>query len=514
MNAAAGRPENGKCNDAASGDCGVTMGSEARPRYLLFKLSIAFGLLLGLILLADTVMTYRYVSNVLVRQEAQREAQRKALSIGRAARLTHASEPQELEAVLDELVRESPQEIAWMRIVAADGRVLAQTAKARTGVIIPPDRFRRVFGNRDRIPEPLEIEAGKIVIVSQPFRMMGPPPRFGRGDGGARPPRREPPPILEIAMVPEGVSVHYGLLRRNLIIGSSAAIALMAAVAIIALRFRHYMRGRRIEQEIAVARRVQFDLFPSGELDSRSVEFAAECVPAHVVGGDLYDVFEISSGDVCMVLGDVSGKGLPAALLMGVVQGAVRASRITGVASNHEDAAARLNRLLCVKTARERFVSLFWAYFDPLESRLSYINAGHLPPLLIKSNGPVPRIERLEGGGPVLGILPSAHYAQAHCAIESGDLLVVYSDGILEAANESGEQFGEERIIAAALGSQSSDPAEICAQILRAVREFAGRATPEDDQTLMVARMQRLIPELAGAEETNVEERKTKADAR
>jgi serine phosphatase RsbU (regulator of sigma subunit) len=479
-----------------------------RPHYLFFKLSVAFGLLLGLILLVDTVVTYRYVSHVLVRQEAQREAQRKALSIGRAARLTHATEPRELEAVLDELVRESPQEIDWIRIVAADGRVLAQTPNARTAMTIPPERFRRVFGDRDRIPEPLEIEAGKDDIVSAPFRMPG-PPRFERGGRGGRPPHREPPPVLEIAIIPDAVSVHYGLLRRNLIIGSSAAIALMVAVAIIALRFRHYMRGRRIEQEIAVARRVQFDLFPTSELQSRSVEFAAECVPALQVGGDLYDVFEISSGEVCMVLGDVSGKGLPAALLMGVVQGAVRASRITGAASNHEDAAARLNRLLCAKTARERFVSLFWAYFDPLESRLSYINAGHFPPLLIKSNGPVPRIERLSEGGPVLGVLPSLRYTQAHCGIESGDLLLVYSDGILEAANESGEQFGEERIIAAALACKSSEPGEICAGILRAVREFAGGAMPEDDQTLMVARMQRLLPEVIG-----IEERATKVDAR
>jgi len=483
-----------------------------RPRYLLFKLSVAFGLLLGLILLAETVMTYRYVSSVLVRQEAQRDAQRKALSIGRAARLTHASEPHELEAVLDELVRESPQEIAWIRIVAADGRVLAETPKARTAVTIPPERFRSVFGDRDRIPEPLETEAGDIVIISQPFRMMVPPPRSareGRGRG-----HREPSPILEIAIVPKGVSVHYGHLRRNLIIGSTAAIALMAAVAIIALRFRHYMRGRRMEQEIAVARRVQFDLFPSSELHSRSVDFAAECVPAHQVGGDLYDVFEVSSGEVCMLLGDVSGKGLPAALLMGVVQGAVRASRITGPASNHEDAAMRLNRLLCAKTARERFVSLFWAYFDPLESRLSYINAGHFPPLLIKSNGPVPRIERLAEGGPVLGILPTLRYTQAHCGIESGDLLVVYSDGILEAANEAGEEFGEERIIAAALACESPEPAQICAGILKAVRDFAGGVAAEDDQTLMVARMQRLLPEMTGTADTDVGVRTTKVDAR
>jgi serine phosphatase RsbU (regulator of sigma subunit) len=391
--------------------------------------------------------------------------------------------------VLEELVRESPQQIAWIRIVGSDGEVLAETPGARSAAVVPPERYHRVFGDRDRIPAPLEIDAGRTIIIAQPFRMPGPTHR-----------RPGPPPTLEIAVLTEGVSVHYGALRRNLIVGSSAAIALMVAVAIIAFRFRHYMRGRRIEQELAVARRVQFDLFPSEGVQSRSVDFAAECVPALQVGGDLYDVFEAGGGEVCMVLGDVSGKGLPAALLMGLVQGAVRASRITGVSSNHEDAAERLNHLLCSKTARERFVSLFWAYFDPLESRLSYINAGHLPPLLIKGNGPVPRVERLQEGGPVLGVLPAARYAQAHCAIESGDLLVVYSDGILEAANDRGEEFGEERVIDAVLRSAASDPAAICDAILRDVREFLGDELPQDDQTLMVVRMERLLPDLSAAE--------------
>jgi serine phosphatase RsbU (regulator of sigma subunit) len=460
-----------------------------RPRYLFFKLSVALGLLLGFVLLTETVATYHYVSGVLVHQEAQREAQRRALSIGRAGRLTHAQDPRQLAPVLDELVRESPQQIAWIRIVATDGEILADTPQARSAMVIPPERLRRVFGDRDRIPAPLEIDAAKTIIIAQPFRMPGPPRH-----------RPGPPPTLEIAVFTEGVSVHYGLLRRNLIIGSSAGIALMVAVAIIAFRFRHYMRGRRIEQELAVARRVQFDLFPSEGIHSRSIDFAAECVPALQVGGDLYDVFEAGGGEVCMVLGDVSGKGLPAALLMGVVQGAVRASRITGAASNHEDAAQRLNGLLCSKTARERFVSLFWAYFDPLESRLSYINAGHLPPLLIKGAGPVPRVERLQEGGPVLGVLPLAHYTQAHCSIESGDLLVVYSDGILEATNHRGEEFGEERIIAAVLRGAASDPAAICTAILRDVREFLGAELPQDDQTLMVVRMERLLPDLAPAE--------------
>ncbi len=481
-----------------------------RPRYLLFKLSVAFGLTLGMILLANSILTYRYVAGVMVRQEARREAERRMLSIGRAGRLTHARGPEDLGPVLEEMVKEAPQQLAWIRIVAADGRILAQTEKARFGVTIAPGRFRRVFGDRERIPEPMEVRDGPAIVIANPLRMGGAPrPAANRRADAGRGGRRELPPVLEIAIYLDGVSVNYGQLRRNLIIASSAAIALMIAVAIIALRFRHYMAGRRIEQELAVARRVQFDLFPPVDLHSRSVDFAAECVPAAQVGGDLYDVFEAGGGEVCMVLGDVSGKGLPAALLMGVVQGAVRASRITGAPVNHEDAAARLNHLLCQKTARERFVSLFWGCFDPLESRLSYINAGHLPPLLVKRDGPVPRLERLEEGGPVLGVLPAAQYRQAHCNIDSGDLLIVYSDGILEAANEAGEEFGEERIIASILRHPAAAPDEICRGILADVKGFLGRELPQDDQTLMVARMWRLLPDMPDAAARAVE-----ADAR
>ena len=166
------------------------------------------------------------------------------------------------------------------------------------------------------------------------------------------------------------------------------------------------------------------------------------------MGGDLYDVFDTDDGEVAMVLGDVSGKGLPAALLMGVVQGAVRASVGTGAASNHEDAAERLNHLLCMKTARERFVSLFWCYFDRENGSLRYINAGHLPPLLVRRDAEGSRVIRLDEGGPVLGLLPGVRYQQAVVAVKQGDLLVVFSDGILEAANAADEDFGETGIIA------------------------------------------------------------------
>jgi sigma-B regulation protein RsbU (phosphoserine phosphatase) len=266
----------------------------------------------------------------------------------------------------------------------------------------------------------------------------------------------------------------------------------MGAVVVIALRFPNYLRGKRVEEELALARRVQTDMFPEADTLAAGLPFAAKCVPAWQVGGDLYDVFETDDGEVALILGDVSGKGLPAALLMGVVQGAVRTSTGFGAAGNHEHAAERLNQLLCMKTARERFVSLFWCYFDPGRSRLRYINAGHLPPLVVRPNSSgAPEVIRLDEGGPVLGLLPGARYTEVAVDVQPGDLLVVYSDGILEAENASGAEFGESGVIATVSKYLNKPPSEICSAVLDDVKVFLGTTPPQDDQTLLIARLSR-----------------------
>jgi sigma-B regulation protein RsbU (phosphoserine phosphatase) len=192
-----------------------------------------------------------------------------------------------------------------------------------------------------------------------------------------------------------------------------------------------------------------------------------------------------------MLLGDVSGKGLSAALLMGVVQGAVRTSSDAGLAEHHEYAAERLNHLLCMKTARERFVSLFWCYLNQEGTRLSYINAGHLPALLVRERFGKPDVWRLEqGGGPVLGVLPGATYKQAEIEIKPGDILVVFSDGVSEATNAQGAEFGEEGIIESVKRVWEKSAGGICDGILADVGAFLGDEPPHDDQTLMVVRLE------------------------
>jgi hypothetical protein len=488
------------------------MSERVKSKYLWFRLTIALGLGLGLLLLFQTVMTYRHVTNGLLRQEAQREADRRFQSIGRSARLMGTRDPAALTPVLHDIVHEAPQLIAWIRILDRRGRVIAESEKVTGAPVYKPGDLGRGPGDRDRHPEERDSQGGRVYIALSPLR-MGPPP-FARPPGDpagriaegqdARPPSVPLPPLgprppgdfVETAIYLNNVSANFGPLRQYLLISCSAAFALMGAVVLIGLRFPHYMRGRRVEEELSLARRVQLDLFPIENSQDVDMPFSATCVPAWQVGGDLYDVFETDDGEVTLLLGDVSGKGLPAALLMGVVQGAVRASSSTSAAAVHEQSAERLNHLLCMKTARERFVSLFWCYFDRENSLLRYINAGHLPPLLIRGGGKEMEIVRLDAGGPVLGLLPGARFTQGELPVEPGDLLVAYSDGIVEAENANGDEFGEDGVISAIRRCSGESPNEICAAVLTDVKTFLGSAMPQDDQTLLVARLEHVRTEI------------------
>lgn len=463
------------------------MGENAKPRHLLFKASIALGLLLGVLLLGDRVVTYRYVRTNMVRNEAKYEADRRVQSLIASSRLTGYRDGDAFYPLIDEIVKGAPQQYAWVRVLRLDGATITRVGRTENAPSYKPGELDQIIQDRDRQPEIRQTPFGPVLIVLNPIR-IGAPPAPGPGhpmEVGA----------IEVGIYTDSVSTRFGPLRRNLIIGTTAAFALLGAVVLIGLRFRHYLRHKQVEEQLAMARLVQFDLLPSGSLLAQDLEFAARCVPTWQVGGDFYDAFETVDHQIALVLGDVSGKGLSAALLMGVVQGVVHASNGTGAPVNHEQSMERLNHLLCVKTARERFVSLVWCYFDPARAVLSYINAGHLPPLLIRKTGGSNHFEvhRLdEGGGPVLGLLPHAAYEQVRIAIMPGDLLVVFSDGILEAANALDEEFGEERILAAIEENWAGSPTEICDAVLTKVRAFLGKQLPHDDQTLMVVRLQKV----------------------
>ena len=171
------------------------------------------------------------------------------------------------------------------------------------------------------------------------------------------------------------------------------------------------------------------------------------------------------------MLGDVSGKGVSAALLVSVLQGAIRSS----TSSRHESACGRINRMLCELTARARFATLFWGLYDAESGTLRYVNAGHAAPILVRHGQN--RIERLDQGGPVLGLLPSARYSAGSVKIEGPDTLILYSDGVNEAANENEEEFGEDRVKEMISHSEGAAPAELCDRIMSQRRRVRERGT-------------------------------------
>jgi sigma-B regulation protein RsbU (phosphoserine phosphatase) len=290
---------------------------------------------------------------------------------------------------------------------------------------------------------------------------------------------------LEVAVRHDAVDAAFRGLSHNLVIGLCASIVLLVAMIVMGLRAPVYLRGNYLEREMQLARRVQSDLLPKAASVSPAIDFGASAVAADHVGGDFYDLFESDSGKVSIVLGDVSGKGIPAALLASVVQGAIRSSTATW----HETACERINTMLCERSAPGQYATLFWAVFDPLSATLRYVNAGHGAPLLLRrAQG---QTEKLSEGSPVLGLLPKATYSAHAIQVEAGDTLVVYSDGISEAANAKQEEFGDDRVREIGTSSLSAAPREICREIMKEVDAFSQAGSAPDDRTLLVIRFLR-----------------------
>lgn len=247
----------------------------------------------------------------------------------------------------------------------------------------------------------------------------------------------------------------------------------------------------RLRRELSMAAEVQRRLFPDAPPSSRTIELAGYCQPARGVGGDYYDFLTFENGQTGMVVADVAGKGISAALLMSTLQASLRAC----VLAREPDASARgslaglvstLNRLLCKSTGPASYVTFFYAQLDERSHTLSYVNAGHNPPLLFRAPGAQ---AALEGGGPVLGIFEGYDYEQGAVQLRCGDVLVGYTDGVVEAMNEQAVEFGERRLREAAALSLHMTAQEICDRIIESVGRWCGGAPQHDDLTLVVLRV-------------------------
>ncbi len=233
------------------------------------------------------------------------------------------------------------------------------------------------------------------------------------------------------------------------------------------------------EQDFERAREIQEALMPKQLPQIRGCQLAAGCQPARIVGGDYYDAIRLGETSAAIVIGDVSGKGMGAALLMSNLQAVVRAFAPSGMPP--DELCAKANQLIAANVAPGKYITFFYAVADSARMRLDYCNAGHNPPMLRHADGAV---ETLGEGGPVLGIFPGARYAAGSVDLKAGDCLLLFTDGITEAMNARDEEFGDERLTELVNRSASSAE-ERRKEIMTAVTEFSNGAF-HDDATLLV----------------------------
>ncbi|MBN1825346.1 MAG: PP2C family protein-serine/threonine phosphatase [Candidatus Eisenbacteria bacterium] len=243
------------------------------------------------------------------------------------------------------------------------------------------------------------------------------------------------------------------------------------------------LEKERVEGELAIAREIQRKLLPAGPPEVAGLEVAGISTPAREVGGDYYDFFLSEDGRLVFAIADVSGKGVPAALLMSSMSASFHA-----YAAGHLDpaaAAAKLNAFLYASTKAESFITGFLAVVDGPEGVIRFVNAGHEPPVLIHGDG---RIETVEGGGLMLGAFPEAPYEEATVRLETGDLLLLYTDGVTEAMNREESFFSMERLLEEAKGFAGLTAGETLQRLTAAIRGWVGDAEQSDDITLVALR--------------------------
>ncbi|HUA60641.1 MAG TPA: SpoIIE family protein phosphatase [Verrucomicrobiae bacterium] len=245
----------------------------------------------------------------------------------------------------------------------------------------------------------------------------------------------------------------------------------------------------RLESELAIAREVQNQLFPREAPKLKTLQLRGVCQPARMVSGDYYDFMRISDKSVGFAIGDVAGKGISAALLMATIQSTMRMqlSHTNGsgpVPHSTASLVATLNRQLYATTAPEKYATFYFALYDEESSSLTYTNAGHPPPMLLSGS----EFQTLDSNGTVVGAFPTARYGERTVPLKPGDLLVAYTDGIIEPENAYGEMFGEDRLKDLLLKHESADSSEIIAHAMEAVVEWTGSSELQDDMTMIVVR--------------------------
>jgi len=241
-------------------------------------------------------------------------------------------------------------------------------------------------------------------------------------------------------------------------------------------------KERRAQQELEIATQVQARLFPQTQPALRTLDYAGVCVQARQVGGDYYDYIDLGRDRLGLVIGDISGKGIAAALLMANLQASLRSQCATAV-DQPQRFLESVNRSFFENTIEAAYATLFFAEYDDRSRRLRYANCGHLPALVVKTDG---GCERLDSTATVLGVFSDWECSLGEYQLSDGDTLTLYTDGITEAFQDA-EEFGESRLIEALRDSRELAPSEMLRCVVERVREYGG-LEQQDDITLVIAK--------------------------
>jgi phosphoserine phosphatase RsbU/P len=273
-------------------------------------------------------------------------------------------------------------------------------------------------------------------------------------------------------------------------------LSALSSLAIISLEnarlFKDAIEKQKMEDELLIARDIQKGLLPSILPTIPGIDIAAANYSSKQVGGDYYDAVPVDDDRFIIAIGDVSGKGTPAALLMANIQATIRA--LVPLKLSLSELTARVNNLMCQNTGGNKFVTFFWGMLDHKRHTLRYVNAGHNHPYLIHCDGTE---ERLDKGGMILGVMETMiPYEEGEVPLREGDLLVLFTDGVSEAMSPSSVEYGEERLEATIRHAGAKTAHELIEEIHRDIQAHAAGAPQSDDITMMVIRFLACSPEV------------------
>ena len=394
-----------------------------------------------------------------------------------------------LALVMDAAVELTGAERGFIMLANDQGRLEFRLARGRGRVTLPGSRFdtslkipEEVFatGKVKRINSLLDgdlanahmatVALGIRQAVCAPLRLM----RYVQDIGAAPQPKRIG--VLYLDSREEGKLVTQTALNGIETLATEAAVAIENARL-----YRETLEHARLEQELTIAAEIQRALLPEPQYIGPSFEAVAASIPCRAVGGDFFDYLSLPGGAFGFALGDVAGKGPPAALLTAALQGIFAGHAAAG--GGPANTLTRVNRALIRRAVQNRFATMVYGVLSA-EGKLAYSNAGHNPPMLISGSA----VRRLDQGGLILGLFPEAAFDEEAIQLNREDLLVIFSDGVSEAMNRKGEEFGDARIVSSITTHLDRDPRALLDGLLAEVRKFAAGAPQNDDVTAMILR--------------------------